>query len=211
MSEDNLPLNLSQTTSIDTIWDFEIQNIEHEPSLPVAGANSDFGGSPSISTLSTAPSGLLTPTLGSNTADGSSSGADRRIYERRRKVWKSWVYHPENGGEYATPDGRTRWLCARCPNKRSAATLADTSTKNMIEHLRESHKISKHGPIQIQLEKGQIQIETAFGNTRPQIIFNQELNKEASGFFLDTLPHVTQLIAKFHVHFHNPVTPYDHG
>ena len=43
----------------------------------------------------------------------------------------------------------------------------------MIEHLRESHKVGKQGPIQVQLEKGQIQIEAAFGNTRPQIIFNQ--------------------------------------
>ncbi|KAG0132712.1 hypothetical protein HOY82DRAFT_606075 [Tuber indicum] len=98
---------------------------------------------------------------------------------------------------------------------RTAATFADTSTKNMIEHLRESHKISKHGPIQIQLEKGQMKIETAFGNTRPHIIFNQEVfhqfNKEASVFFLDTLPHLMQLIEKFHVQFHNPVAPYDHG
>lgn len=45
----------------------------------------------------------------------------------------------------------------------------------MIEHLRETHKIGKHGAIAVQLEKGQIQIETAFGNTRPQIIFNQEV------------------------------------
>ena len=45
----------------------------------------------------------------------------------------------------------------------------------MIEHLRESHKVGKQGPIQVQLEKGQIQIEAAFGNTRPQIIFNQEV------------------------------------
>ena len=45
----------------------------------------------------------------------------------------------------------------------------------MIEHLREYHKVGKDGPIQLQLEKGQIQLEKAFGNTRPQIIFNQEV------------------------------------
>ena len=45
----------------------------------------------------------------------------------------------------------------------------------MIEHLRDCHKISKHGPVQVQLEKGQIQIEKASGNTRPQIIFNQDI------------------------------------
>ena len=45
----------------------------------------------------------------------------------------------------------------------------------MIEHLRESHIVRKQGPIQVQLEKGQIQIEAAFGNTHPQIIFNQEV------------------------------------
>ena len=45
----------------------------------------------------------------------------------------------------------------------------------MIEHLRESHKVGKQGPIQVQLEKGQIQIEASFRNTRPQIIFNPEV------------------------------------
>ena len=72
MSEGNLPVNLSHATSIDTIWDFEIQGIENEASLPLTGENSDDCGSPSASALSTAPSGLLTPTLGSNTADRSS-------------------------------------------------------------------------------------------------------------------------------------------
>ena len=115
MSEEGNPVvNLSHTTSIDTIWDFEIQGIENEESLPLTGEHSDDCESPSTSALSTAPSGLLTPTLGSNTVDGSSSGGDRKIYERRRKIRKSWVYFPENGGEYLTPEGRTRWRCARC-------------------------------------------------------------------------------------------------
>ena len=72
-------MNLSHATSIDTIWDFEIQGIENEASLPLLGENSDDCGSPSASSLSTAPSGLLTLILGSNIADGSSSGGDRRI------------------------------------------------------------------------------------------------------------------------------------
>ena len=115
MSEESNPVvNLSDATSIDTIWDFDIEGIEHGVSIPLTRENSDDCTSQSPSALSTAPSGLLTPTLGSNTADGSSSGGDRRIYERRRKVRKSWVYHPENGGEYAIPDGRTRWRCSRC-------------------------------------------------------------------------------------------------
>jgi len=115
MSEEgNLPVHLSQTTSIDTIWVFEIQAIENQPSIPLTQHHSDDARTPSLSPLSTALSGLLTPTLGSNPAEGSSSGGDRRIYERRRKVCKSWVYYRENGGEYATPDGLTRWRCARC-------------------------------------------------------------------------------------------------
>ena len=187
-NEGNLPVNLSHATSIDTIWDFDIQEIDNQVSVPLTAEHSEDGRSPSTSALSTAPSGLLTPTLGSNTEDGSSSGGGGRIYERRRKVQKSWVYHSDNGGEYFTSDGRTRWRCARCmflspisgaytnsfgPNKRTAATFADASMKNMIEHLRDSHKIGKHGAIEAQLERGQLQIETAFGNTRLQIVFNQ--------------------------------------
>ena len=113
MSEEGNPVvHLSNAISIDTIWDFEIQGIENDASLPLTVENSDNCGSQSTSALSTAPSGRLTPTLSSNTADGSCSGGDRGIYEKRRKVRKSWVDHPENRGEYATPDGCTRWRCA---------------------------------------------------------------------------------------------------
>ncbi|KAG0135402.1 hypothetical protein HOY82DRAFT_600867 [Tuber indicum] len=202
MSESNLPLDLSQTTSIDNIWDFEIQAIENAKSLPLARANSDICGTPSVSTLNSAPSRLLTPTLGSNTANGSNSGGERRIYERRRKVRKSWVYHPENGVENVTSDGS---------NKRMATMFADTLTKNRIELLCESHKIGKTAPIQIQLEKGQIQIQISFGNTRPQIIFNQDLNRQTSEFSLNISQHVMQHIVKFNVHYHIRVILYDHG
>lgn len=104
--ESNPVVNLSDATSIDTIWNFDIEGIEHGVSIPLTRENFDDCTSQIASALSAAPSGLLTPTLGSNTDDGSSSGGDKRIYERRRKVRKSWVYHPENGGEYATLDGR---------------------------------------------------------------------------------------------------------
>ena len=80
MSEEGNPVvNLSHTTSIDRIRDFEIPGIENEESLPLTGEQSDDSECPSTSGLSTAPSGLLTPTLGSNTVDESNSGGDRRI------------------------------------------------------------------------------------------------------------------------------------
>ena len=67
------------------------------------------------SALSSAPSGLLTPTVGSNQGeDGYGVGSERRIYERRRPICKSWVYFPENGSEYTTIDGKARWRCACC-------------------------------------------------------------------------------------------------
>ena len=59
-----------------------------------------------------------------------------------------------------------------------AVTFADSSTKNMIEHLHDTHQMTKEGPLTIQLEKGQLRIETAFGNTRPQIIFNKDIFRE---------------------------------
>ena len=99
MSEEGNPVvHLSNATSIDTIWDFEIQGIENDASLPLTEENSDNCRSQSTSALSTACSGLLTPIRGSNTVDGSSSGYDSRIYERGRKGRKSWVYHSENRG-----------------------------------------------------------------------------------------------------------------
>jgi len=64
------------------------------------------------------------------------------------------------------------------PSPRMAVTFADSSTKNMIEHLHDTHQMTKEGPLTIQLEKGQLRIETAFGNTRPQIIFNKDMFRE---------------------------------
>jgi len=55
-------------------------------------------------------------------------------------------------------------------------TFADSSTKNMIDHLQDVHKIGKNGPIP--LEEGQGLIETAFGKTRPQVSFNSDLFRD---------------------------------
>ena len=203
--------------SQETIWDFDIDAVA---GLTGAGASvttivghaieNSQGSSPG-SVLSSAPSGLLTPTVGSNPGeDGYGAGSERRIYERRRRIRKSWVYFPENGNEYTTIDGKTRWRCARCklifashiinyhsiwslvldlrgpdsailtvsvgPTKGLSVTFADSSTKNMIEHLHEVHKIGKEGPIP--LEQGQVLIETAFGKTRPQVTFNTDLFRD---------------------------------
>jgi len=62
------------------------------------------------------------------------------------------------------------------PSKGAAVTFSDSSTKNMIEHLREVHKIGKDCPIA--LEHGQVLIETALGKTRPQVAFNSDLFRD---------------------------------
>jgi len=54
--------------------------------------------------------------------------------------------------------------------------FADSSTKNMIQHLHEIHKIGKDGPIP--LKHGKVLIETAFGKTRPQVTFNTDLFRD---------------------------------
>ena len=45
----------------------------------------------------------------------------------------------------------------------------------MIEYLRDMHRIGKDGPIEAALEKGQVLLETAFGKTQPQIVFNRDI------------------------------------
>ena len=59
-------MHLGHDTSIDTIWDFEIQGMENQASLPLTEELSEDSGSPSMSLLSSAPSGLLTRTLVKN-------------------------------------------------------------------------------------------------------------------------------------------------
>lgn len=66
--------------------------------------------------------------------------------------------------------------CNTGPTKGLGVTFTDSSTKNMIEHLHEIHKIGKDGPIP--LEQGQVLIETAFGKSRPQVTFNTDLFRD---------------------------------
>jgi len=62
------------------------------------------------------------------------------------------------------------------PSKGLGVTFADSSTGNMIEHLHAIHKIGKDGLKP--LEQGQVLIETAFGQTRPQKTFNTDLFRD---------------------------------
>ena len=112
MSEEgSTQVHLSHTTSIDTIWDFEIQGIDNEGPLPLNEEQSDNDQSLSVSALSTVPSGLLIPSLDTNPADRSSSGGDWRIYERRRKVRKSRVYPQKIIGCFKLSSSRVRPNC----------------------------------------------------------------------------------------------------
>jgi len=102
---------------MDAISDFTNAGLLH--TLPIHASPRGNSGSrctsPS-SALSSAPSGLLTPTIGTSTGEAEYTGStlsERRIYERRRKVRNSWVYFPENGSEYTTGDGKIRWRCSR--------------------------------------------------------------------------------------------------
>ena len=123
-----MSLNDEASASQQTIWDFDIDAVAEltnpAPLSSISSVNLEASrGSSPGSVLSSAPSGLLTPTVGSNPEeDGYSVGSGGRIYERRKRIRKSWVYFPENGSEYTTVDGKMRWRCARCkfyPTKRS--------------------------------------------------------------------------------------------
>jgi len=46
----------------------------------------------------------------------------------------------------------------------------------MIEHLQEVHKVNRDGPIPV--EAGQALIETSFGKTKPQIVFNADMFRD---------------------------------
>jgi len=116
-----IPLEVSE--SQETIWDFDVSTVSGMLNAPNLGSIQNRGdllgpdSSPTTSILSSAPSGLLTPThaSGSNSGEGACGNwADRRIFEKRKIVRKSWVYFPENGCEYTAIDGKTLWRCARC-------------------------------------------------------------------------------------------------
>ena len=114
----------SEFTSQETIWDLEMYPVTGLTNAGFLnaisaddhpGANTGSRGTSPGSALSSAPSGLLTPTIGSTASEVAySTQSERRIYERRRKIRKSQVYFSEHGSEYTTPDGKTRWRCARC-------------------------------------------------------------------------------------------------
>ena len=66
--------------------------------------------------LSSAPNGILTATLealSNMESMRSSDPVERFLYERKKKIRKSLVYWTQNGSEYVTIDGPTRWSCAR--------------------------------------------------------------------------------------------------
>jgi len=78
---------------------------------------SELSDGDSTSALSSAPSGILTPTLDALSNMESMGNPDptmRLLYEKKKKIRKSWVYWSQNGSEYITSDGRTRWRCVRC-------------------------------------------------------------------------------------------------
>ncbi|KAG0138684.1 hypothetical protein HOY82DRAFT_534455 [Tuber indicum] len=194
---DSIEVDLHHNT-----WDFQgelvADSVDHLGSgylHPI----SELSDGDSTSAHYSAPSGMLTPTLEALSNMGSIRNpdpAERLLYERKKKIRKLWVYWSQKGSEYVTRDGRTRWRCTRCsifsfnmtaakvtnyiigPSPQVAVTFVDSSTKNMIEHLYDTHKMTKDGPLTIQLEKDQLRVETAFGNTTPQIIFNEDILQE---------------------------------
>jgi len=109
----------AESASQETIWDLEIDpitrltNVEFLNAISVddsPGRNTGSRGTSPGSALSSAPSGILTPTIGSTIGEletGYSTRSERRIHERRRKMRKSCVYFPENGSEYTTSDRKT--------------------------------------------------------------------------------------------------------
>jgi len=107
-----------------TIWDLEVDPVtgltkaEFSNPIPVEnsrGGNSGSRGTSPGSGLSSTPSGLLTPMIGSTTGEAVYSiRSEPWLYERTQKMRKSWVLFQENGSEYTTSDGQTRWCCARC-------------------------------------------------------------------------------------------------
>lgn len=135
------------SVSQQTIWDFDVSTVpgilnttelnQIESIEGPGGHNS----SPTTSILSSAPSGLLTPTIpsGSNSVSGETGGgnwADRSIFGRKKRVRKSWVYFPENGTEYTGIDGKTRWRCSRCmlPDTAYRLVYSYIYTKRMLNY-----------------------------------------------------------------------------
>jgi len=70
-----------------------------------------------ISSLTSARSGLLTPTVGSNPGEASavvvSEVRTPAIFRSKRKIRKSYVWNSDNGEE-VTEDGIIKWKCNQC-------------------------------------------------------------------------------------------------
>ena len=112
----------------------------------------------------------------SSPVDRNSSDTISPIFQRKRKDRKSFVWLPENGEEYHEK-GKCRWRCRRCSNLRSIATFSDASTRNMIDHLKPAHGVTKENPEGL-VSQAENRIRTAFSNTLPRITFNQDLFKQ---------------------------------
>jgi len=80
--------------SQETIWDYAIEPpLDPSHLQPFELSDNHSQGSASQSALSSAPGSLLTPSLQSrNVADDGSSGASNEIFNKRKRMRKSWVY-----------------------------------------------------------------------------------------------------------------------
>jgi hypothetical protein len=81
----------------------------------------------------------------SSPVDRNGSDTIPPIFQRKRKDRKSFVWLPVNGEEYHEK-GKCRWRCRRCSNLRSITTFSDASTRNMIDHLKAAHGVTKENP-----------------------------------------------------------------
>jgi hypothetical protein len=152
--------------------------------------------------LSSAPNTLLTPSFGSGSrsTDMDSSASDTQattgstIFKRKKIQRTSYVFNTANGVEYTSREGRPRWRCVHCskpcllakycnanvfagPFGRTAQTFAVSGTKNMIDHLREAHRIDKDGVMDTEGAVNQ-RIDKVFGKATKRIEFNLDMFKQ---------------------------------
>ena len=60
-------------------------------------------------------------------------------------------------------------------NRWTATTFSDSSTKNMIKHFRDMHRIGKDGSIEAALERGRVLLGAAPEKIQPHIVFNRDI------------------------------------
>jgi hypothetical protein len=117
------------------------------------------------------------------------------IFQQAKKCCKSWIWESRNGEEYLER-GKWRWRCAICrstfiiqgtinglmlitrvcskgPYRPTAVHFSDASTRNMLDHLRIIHHITKEDQEGSSFAVNRI--ETAFGNTTAKIVFNKDV------------------------------------